>query len=320
MGSLSIDPVLPESELTEFGSVPLDRPVDLMRIGRGRGGRLSFLGETPGTEHRTARVCRWTDRTGAERFTSWWEVRVSVPARSRAVLAGYSLVLVEWPWSRAQVDEAGFKRPSKKGNDRRAEPPAGELADESALFAWIAAQPHDYWEKGSRLTASVARPRPLQDGSASLRAARAPRLVFGVCDAGADTCAGELYGSPEAAELIRLLENDRLAFWPRAATGHMERVPRGAYPEVKEQAHVLMHLAAKMALAGPVEDSARWTGQPVMRLADAIFRNLVNLHNRRVRSRLSNGATASQEDAAGAAVDGAPGDWMEDPMEESMED
>jgi hypothetical protein len=312
MGSLPLNPYPLEAEATEFGSAPLDRPVHLMRTGRGSGGKLAFLGEAPATEHRTARICRWMDRTGTERCTSWWEVRVTVPAGSRDVLAGHSLVLVEWPWSRAQVDEAVFKRPSKKGKGHRAEPPVRELEDESALLAWIAAQPQDYWEKGSRLTASVARPRPLQDGSAALRAAPGARLVFGACVGSPDDCADELYRSPEAVELMRRLENDRLAFWPREAARLMESVPKCAYPEVKEQAPALMHLAAKMALAGPVEDSGRWTGRPVMMLADAIFRNLVNLHNRRVGSRLSKEDTGMREDAADSAAQDTSGDWTED--------
>ncbi len=293
----------------EFGSAPLDRAVSLMRTGRDKTGRWVFLGENPATEHRDARSCLWTDKTGAERRATWWELRVTVSSNSKEVQPGHSLVLAEFPWSRAQVDVAAFKRPSKKGGAQRLQPPERTLANESELLAWIAARPNDFWEKGSRLTAAVSRPTPLQDGSAGLRAGREPLAVFGVCAEPLDAAVDELYASAESKDLLHRLKTDSLAFWPRVAAANMQQLPKGAYPEVKAMAPMLMALALKLALAGPVEDSERWIGQPVMKLADAVFRNLINLHNRRVHSRRAHEGTGVMEDAAEDAEWLTEGDW-----------
>lgn len=303
MSTLPLNPDPCDLGAVEFGSAPLDREVSLMRVGRAEGGRLMFLGETPAMEHRTARFCQWTDKAGKEHRSAWWEVRVSVPSSSRDVQPGHSLVLVEFPWSRAQVDVAVFKRPSKKGGDQRPQPPERTLADEAALLDWIAARPNNFWEKGNHLTAAISRPTPLQDGSAALRASREALLVFGVCMEDVQRCVSELCQSQQALDLQRRLQHDSLDFWARNAVSGMQKLPKGAYPEVKDMASMLMFLAAKLALAGPVKNSDQWTHRPVMEMVDVVFRNLVNLHNRRAHSRLTReepmGADHAADDAGG---------------------
>jgi hypothetical protein len=95
----------------------------------------------------------------------------------------------------------------------------------------------------------------------------------------------KLFASNEAIALLRQLKNDDLDFWFKPGAAGMESLPKSAYPEVKEAALQLMFQAIGAALAGPRRDEHAWVGAPVMKLADHIFRELVNLHNRRAHAR-----------------------------------
>lgn len=280
----------------EFGSIPLSEKVELMQVRRSAGGELRFMSETEATLRRTARALRWVDSCQRENLSSWWELSVTVPSKGGPVKAGHWFVVAQWPWARAQVNAAPFKRGSKKGPEQRPAIPVGKFSTEADLFDWLATLTQDFWEKGDGLVASVPRPTPLQDGGENLRNIAGSKLTLGVCEERCDLLAAELVASPRACDLLARLKRDDLNFWFKPGTALMKKLPKGAYDEVKEMGQLLLHFAASAALAGPDKESERWNGEPVMNLVDWIFRDLINLHNRRAESRRGSNETGLHED------------------------
>lgn len=285
MGSL--DDQLPDEEAFsswEFGGLDDAQPVLLMRVRLDADGVVRFGSEKLATRRWVKREARWRDREKKEHQSSWWRMEVRAPAEERTVGRGDTLLLRRYPLSHQQAESALFKRGSRKPRNHRPDVANTAFASEVEMIRWIEALPHDYWENGSHFVAGVSLPSGGLDASTRRSRNASGGYVFGISAHSPEKLAESMLTSEAARELLRWTQDGTLRFWPKLASVKMERLPRLTQDE-RERAPTLLHLAIRMALAGPEEEGEAWSERPAMDLADRLYRQLVHLNHQRERPR-----------------------------------
>lgn len=264
-----------------FGSLKNDRVALLMRVVF-RDGEWRFRDEVPAVNRCETRSESWHDLHSRPQTARWYRETVRVSTRQRSIVRGSALVLALYPYSTAQVDVALFKRGSKKGSWDRPDASKLRFEHEANFLTWLESHEWDYWEKGNYLVAGVGRPTPMQDLRSQQRRPRATdpyRLIFGLCETNFEALTRDLADSDRSREVLEKVTHDKLKFWFRTASKKMTKIPKLSQ-EIKDQGKHLWELSIKLALAGPVSESESWFGRPVLDLAEMIFSNILNNHNR----------------------------------------
>jgi hypothetical protein len=262
-----------------IGAAPKQQSLTACRVGPAPDGTLVVDDEVP------IRVA-WDvkeERLSTGKNHRWWRYEAKVDPREigiESVRSGNHFVMSEHPYGIERVHHAPFKRGLHRGPEDRPSLARRCVSAEELLRA-VEALDSDYWEKGKVLTAGLSNPETTMRPDGSGRRYHQDALyVLGICD-DVEQRVRELSESKEANELRRLTANRTIRIQPVTVNQSLR-----LYDEVAEQGPALLLLSIGQALAGPHEDWHKWQGQPVMRLADYIYRDHLNSYNRRVRRRI----------------------------------
>ena len=251
------------------------------------------------------------------RHLGWNRLEVRLPEKSKDALPA-SLVppaggdapapplfitVAEHPLSLAWADWAELKPSSHRKLDDRGEEDWRRLdfdrmTDDQVLSA-LEHFRHDVFEKrsGFHVAAFGDVPRPFLDTLPKNYGRIVECFSIGTDPGEHET---ELRQCDRARKLLEFVEDGRLEFWFRNATAKMDTLP-ALYENVADSREEIMLLAIRVALAGPTTQKVKvkelgdddvypthgsWKGRPVMDLVDHLFRNAMNLENRREDARV----------------------------------
>ena len=277
MGAHSLAQLLPPPPETvdhakEIGGYAAPRSLTAMRVGL-KEDKLVYLDEVP-----ISHAVKWrVEEYGQNQRARWNRLEFKADRRDTPIKPGEYLIVAEHPYASGWVQVASFKSACKKGPTERPDPTVGTYPSQSDFIGWVETQPHDYWETGNYLTAGISEPDiPLLDGQ---QRNTFPSLVYayGLCSVDPKEYAALLFESSEAQHLLQTTRDNTIRFWfPRAKLS--------SRPKLKEEtisaSAELLWLSIYQALAGPHEESNRWSGRLVMEKVDDIYRGHLNTVNR----------------------------------------
>jgi hypothetical protein len=279
MGSLLQLDLIPQvdnpDDAHQIGAAPKQQSWSACRIGRGPDGSLTFLDELP------IRV-GWDvkeERLSTGQRHRWWRYEAKIDPKQPGcehVKAGHSFVVAEHPYGIERVHHATFKRGLHRGPEQRPDLDRRCTSGEE-LQRKVEELAADYWERGKLLTAGLSNPETTFRPDGGRRNQQDALYVLGICD-DFEHRIRELADSKESTQLLRLTANRTIRIWP----GNVDQ-PLNLYDEVAEHGPALLLLSLRQALAGPRTEALKWKGEPVMKLADHIYRDHLNSYQHRVR-------------------------------------
>jgi len=246
-----------------IGSTDQAAQITARRVRISNTGVVEFGVEEPAVLYREIVRYLPDDFAPIARFEVKADPRVS-PIRSED-----SLVMTEVPYHNAWEVHSRFKRSWHGDKDLRAEQISRVLSEHGVSVSnparaqvALSSLTFDPFETGRYLTAAVPvpsaslAPKPRSVGERA-------RWVFGVCS-DVEACRAALLACDRSRRLLELTESQQLELGPPA---HRKRVSAA----VKTEAHQIMMLAIRQALAGPADEAD--DGVPVMKLVEWLYKN-----------------------------------------------
>ena len=274
MSTFRLGPTTPRStdDATPVGSLPRGSASSARRVRLSPEGEVLFGAEEPiyvAVQLRTIEL-----RTG--RTVGTFRLEAKAHEKADGPRAGDRLIVSEAPYGNGWTTTARFRRGLRRARVDRARVQALTLEEAQRE---LAAQPHDPWETGAYVTAGIEPPGEAQLGGPLRSYGRAACWVFGVCE-DVDAHAAALIASFRAQRLLDDTMRGRLRIVRPSASRAPVVVP--VHASVRDDAHELLLLSIRQALAGPAYDDATeqdaWTGRPVLDLVERLYRD--HLHNR----------------------------------------
>lgn len=242
-----------------------------------RGSDIVFGGEEP-----IGIQVQWRP-VGAEPGVGLWRFEVKVKEPSGDAPTGPSacdeLLCAEVPRANGWLARARFKRGDRHGRDGAPRVESGDDRVERLLSQ----RSTDPWEQGKWLTAAI------DEGPDQYLLADKIRnfgqdafWVFGVCD-DFESMRNEVVASDRAKELLLMTAQGRLRLFAPVGGGAKVRQSRSVHPRAVDDAARFWIAAVSQSFAGPLDsempprhaprDKTGWLGQPVIELAERVYRD-----------------------------------------------
>lgn len=271
----------------EIGSEHQRKQVTLTRIATTTKSkeRPVFLQEIPAEKGTFAKSVRYRRRVGKEILGSaarWMRLEFRVPSKLLfAEVSSRDLTLVvAAPSACGWVHTAPFRISNKKSDDERDNPLWTPAVDDAEIIERIESQNCDFWENDDYWTAGISDPG--EPAFEEVRRNTTTPWRFGIVENYEQVVLG-LIESAEVRKLLALTANGTLQHWPtnlRKESAFPEKF-KPLHPDTKESADWLIMLAIRQALAGGGDEEARWFGQPVVKLVEEYYKDLVCFYNRK---------------------------------------